>query len=261
MRKKNAKISRVIAGFLAVMMTLGSGADKVFAAESDKSQTEFVNVIADEADEADINETDESETEGSETDVVSESSDTVESEENSDSDTNETTEDVSKETTESDKDESDVTEQETTTEEVLKEENSTEEAASEEITTEDTPESDNNKKNDADDSDKKLSETDKKNVLNQNAADKLHSDTDAMKAVKTNEEKANANGIVEVTITKQTFPDDKLRQYVSSEFDLDHDGRLNEYEITHTRNIEVQNMGIESLKGIEYLVELRGIYC
>ena len=68
--------------------------------------------------------------------------------------------------------------------------------------------------------------------------------------------------IVTVKITTTTFPDDKFRALISGrDYDKNGDGTLDAEEITYIRNIYCQNMGIKSLKGIEYLKELRGIYC
>ena len=68
--------------------------------------------------------------------------------------------------------------------------------------------------------------------------------------------------IVPVKITTTTFPDPKFRALISGrDYDKNGDGTLDVEEITYIRNIYCQNMGIKSLKGIEYLKELRGIYC
>lgn len=68
--------------------------------------------------------------------------------------------------------------------------------------------------------------------------------------------------IVPVKITATTFPDPKFRELISGpDYDKNGDGTLDENEIIYIRNIYCQDMGIKSLKGIEYLKELRGIYC
>lgn len=68
--------------------------------------------------------------------------------------------------------------------------------------------------------------------------------------------------IVPVKITATTFPDPKFRELISGrDYDKNGDGTLDVEEITYIRNIYCQDMGIKSLKGIEYLKELRGIYC
>ncbi len=72
--------------------------------------------------------------------------------------------------------------------------------------------------------------------------------------------KQNSN-IQSVSINASTFPDPIFRSYVSSAFDSNGNGVLDEKEIEYARDIYCQNMGIESLKGIEYLTELRGLYC
>jgi len=64
-----------------------------------------------------------------------------------------------------------------------------------------------------------------------------------------------------VDINASTFPDPNFRAYISSAFDKDKNGNLDVDEIVYARNIWCNNMKIKSLKGIEYLVELRGLYC
>ena len=73
---------------------------------------------------------------------------------------------------------------------------------------------------------------------------------------------AEPEKIVEVKINATTFPDPKFRALISGrDYDKNGDGILSVQEIIYIRNIYCQNMGIKSLKGIEYLKELRGIYC
>ena len=68
--------------------------------------------------------------------------------------------------------------------------------------------------------------------------------------------------IVPVKIDAKTFPDPKFRALLlGRDYDRNGDGTLDKQEIIYLRNIYCQNMGIKSLKGIEYLKELRGIYC
>ncbi len=85
---------------------------------------------------------------------------------------------------------------------------------------------------------------------------------------KTEEEKKDSTStavpeeIVPVKIEANTFPDPKFRALVSGRnYDRNGDGTLEVEEIIYIRNLYCQDMGIKSLKGIEYLKELRGIYC
>lgn len=71
---------------------------------------------------------------------------------------------------------------------------------------------------------------------------------------------ASAASIKPVKITAGNFPDDTFRAYVSSAFDKNRDGTLDADELLVARNIYCDKMGIKSLKGIEHLVELRGVY-
>lgn len=64
-----------------------------------------------------------------------------------------------------------------------------------------------------------------------------------------------------VDINANTFPDANFRAYVSEAFDKDKNGNLDVDEIIYARNVWCNNKNIKSLKGIEYLVELRGLYC
>lgn len=72
---------------------------------------------------------------------------------------------------------------------------------------------------------------------------------------------AVTDGIKPVKITSSTFPDANFRSYISSAFDKDKDGTLDADEILVARNIWCNKKNIKSLQGIEYLTELRGLYC
>ena len=68
--------------------------------------------------------------------------------------------------------------------------------------------------------------------------------------------------IVPVDINESTFPDPVFRSIISTrDYDKNGDGTLDVDEIIHIRNIHCENAGVKSLQGIEYLLELRGIYC
>lgn len=64
-----------------------------------------------------------------------------------------------------------------------------------------------------------------------------------------------------VDVTPERFPDDTLRAVVLQSFDTDRNGTLDSDEIIYARNLWCVGAGIKSLEGIEYLPELRGIYC
>lgn len=74
-------------------------------------------------------------------------------------------------------------------------------------------------------------------------------------------EAAVTDGLVPVKITASTFPDHNFRAYVSSAFDKDRNGTIDADELLVARNIWCNGMNIKSLQGIEYLTELRGLYC
>ena len=64
-----------------------------------------------------------------------------------------------------------------------------------------------------------------------------------------------------VAISKANFPDATFRNYIKRTFDTDGDGGLSADEIERARNVHCENMGIKSVKGIEFLTELRGLWC
>ncbi|MBO4638309.1 MAG: hypothetical protein J5710_00990 [Treponema sp.] len=65
-----------------------------------------------------------------------------------------------------------------------------------------------------------------------------------------------------IAITRENFPDPNFRAILStSTYDKDRNGCLSEYEISRIYNLHCENKNIHSLKGIEYLHELRGIWC
>ncbi|MBO7639083.1 MAG: S-layer homology domain-containing protein [Treponema sp.] len=64
-----------------------------------------------------------------------------------------------------------------------------------------------------------------------------------------------------VPVTRAFFPDATFRDYVSREFDKDHDGYLSADEIYLIRNVHCENMGVKSVKGIEFFPYLEGLWC
>ena len=72
--------------------------------------------------------------------------------------------------------------------------------------------------------------------------------------------KASAAG--SVTINAANFPDKNFRALLKTPtYDQDGNGVLDAQELLELRNIYADDMGIKTLKGIELLPELRGIYC
>ncbi|MBO4515663.1 MAG: hypothetical protein J5721_08335, partial [Lachnospiraceae bacterium] len=65
---------------------------------------------------------------------------------------------------------------------------------------------------------------------------------------------------VPVKINATNFPDPKFRAVVS-ERDLDGNGTLDIEEIGLTLNIYCEGMHVKSLQGIEYFVDLQGLWC
>lgn len=62
-------------------------------------------------------------------------------------------------------------------------------------------------------------------------------------------------------INAANFPDEIFRNYVSSNFDTDKDGRLSENEIAAVTTIDVSGKGISSLTGIKYFTALTELHC
>ena len=58
-----------------------------------------------------------------------------------------------------------------------------------------------------------------------------------------------------------TFTDDVFRAYVSSEFDTDGNGILSDEEIASVTTIDVSELGISQLQGVEIFTALEGLYC
>ncbi len=63
-----------------------------------------------------------------------------------------------------------------------------------------------------------------------------------------------------VGISKESFPDQTFRNFVSENFDTDGDGYLNEDEISRTTEINIRRQGIYSIQGVEYFTELETLY-
>ncbi len=64
-----------------------------------------------------------------------------------------------------------------------------------------------------------------------------------------------------VEINATNFPDEKFRNYVKENCDLNHDGFVSESEIQATKEIDCFELGIESLQGIELFPDLESLYC
>ena len=67
--------------------------------------------------------------------------------------------------------------------------------------------------------------------------------------------------ITSVEINETNFPDENFREYVKSSFDKDGDGVLSAEEIAAVTKIDVYDMGISDLTGIEYFTDLAFLNC
>ena len=64
-----------------------------------------------------------------------------------------------------------------------------------------------------------------------------------------------------VKIDSAHFPDDIFRECIRKDFDKDGDGYLSSSEIDLIWNVHCENLGVKSVKGIEYFRELKGLWC
>ncbi|PXV85578.1 putative repeat protein (TIGR02543 family) [Lachnotalea glycerini] len=65
----------------------------------------------------------------------------------------------------------------------------------------------------------------------------------------------------DIEISKETFPDEVFRTFVTKHFDNDKNQKLSCEEMTQVENIDVSNMGIQDLTGIEYFTNIVYLYC
>lgn len=72
------------------------------------------------------------------------------------------------------------------------------------------------------------------------------------------EEKMGEEGC---TVNEVNFPDTNFRNYISSKYDTNADEVLSTEEIESVTKISVGEMDISSLKGIEYFVNVKELYC
>ena len=64
-----------------------------------------------------------------------------------------------------------------------------------------------------------------------------------------------------VKIDSKHFPDAKFRKYIKANFDTNGDGSLSTSEIKAVDSIEIDEMGISRLNGIEYFTSLEDLVC
>jgi Leucine-rich repeat (LRR) protein len=64
-----------------------------------------------------------------------------------------------------------------------------------------------------------------------------------------------------VEINETNFPDPVFRQHLAKNFDKNTDGRLSDKEIAAVTKIDVYDMGISDLTGIEYFENLAILEC
>ncbi|MBR3057039.1 MAG: hypothetical protein IKG93_03625 [Clostridiales bacterium] len=64
-----------------------------------------------------------------------------------------------------------------------------------------------------------------------------------------------------VVIDETTFPDESFRTYVKNNFDLNHDDSLSAEEINRVTNMLPEGLGITTVKGVEYFVNLTMFSC
>ena len=64
-----------------------------------------------------------------------------------------------------------------------------------------------------------------------------------------------------IAINETNFPDALFRDYIAENADMDADGQLSELEVSGVTGIDVSDMGIQDLRGIEYFTELESLDC
>ncbi len=64
-----------------------------------------------------------------------------------------------------------------------------------------------------------------------------------------------------VPLTAQVFPDAIFRDHLAENYDLDADGMLSETEIASITELDVEDLGIKDMCGIEHLTQLQYLYC
>ena len=84
-------------------------------------------------------------------------------------------------------------------------------------------------------------------------------ETEATDNTETNTTDSASSG--NIKINKKNFPDSKFRAYVSERFDSNGDGTLSSKERNAVEDIDVDNMGIYSLVGVEYFPNLDRLFC
>ena len=65
----------------------------------------------------------------------------------------------------------------------------------------------------------------------------------------------------DVEINSDNFPDDNFRGYINKYLDLDKDGNLSDTEISDVTEMNIESLGLASLKGIEYFTSLKELSC
>ncbi len=74
-------------------------------------------------------------------------------------------------------------------------------------------------------------------------------------------EDSMATSTLGVPINPTSFPDSVFRNYISTNFDTDHNTYLSASEISSVTKIVVERMGISDLTGINYFTSLEQLFC
>lgn len=70
-----------------------------------------------------------------------------------------------------------------------------------------------------------------------------------------------AGALADVKINKTNFPDANFRKYVQQNIDTNGDGKLTAKEMNAVKELQLYNMGIKDLKGIENFKKLETLSC
>ena len=71
----------------------------------------------------------------------------------------------------------------------------------------------------------------------------------------------SGQSVTSVDVDDKCFPDANFREYISTYFDTDKDGKLSKSEIDNVKSISLYNQSITDLKGIEIFAELTYLEC
>lgn len=122
------------------------------------------------------------------------------------------------------------------------------------IVTESSANSDSNTTGDTSSSFDDSNAADTNSVTQDSASDSTQSNDEEDNSGDTTKEE-------QLELSKEHFPDDIFRNYIAEHFDTDGNNQLSAEEITKIESVDISNMGISDLTGIEYFTNILYLYC